>query len=155
MEAYQTEVFTILAVLVFVLASYLGYLMSRLKLQKQVMHLRDKQLQEERAKRIESIRESLRIISLAVIQEQCEISEGCIRIKKLLDQLEDLKKQVGLSVIDDLYGKIEHFAILEERKNLSKQEKFDQDKERFQIEDDYREQFILACKELYNGLRVQ
>lgn len=151
-QEYQVFIFTLLAVVVFVLATYLGFLINKLRLQKKMNELREKELEQLRAQREQSLVESVQIIARAVINEQCEISEGCIRIKKLLELL-DYDIQGPMSAIDQLYLELEGFAYLDERDALSKQEKFDQDRKRFGVEDKWEKDFKSACEALLKNMQ--
>lgn len=145
----QIIIFTFLAVIVFVLGTYLGFLINKVKLQKKMNDLRDQEIEQLRREREQSIKESIEILARAVINEQCEISEGCIRIKKL-SEIIDFNISSELYVINKMYEEIKHFPILEERNTLSKQEKFNQDKKRFSIEDKYSAEIKMACKRILN-----
>lgn len=141
----QIIIFSLLAVTVFVLATYLGFLINKVKLQNKMNELRDREIEQLRKQREQSIKESIEILARAVINEQCEISEGCIRIKKL-SEIIDFNISDDLNIINNLYEEIKHFPILDERNILSKQEKFDQDKQRFAIEDKYSVEVKKACQ---------
>lgn len=145
MQDYQTFIFTFLAIVVFILATYLGFLVNKLKIQKKVSKLHQLELDKLKQERELSIKESIAILSRAVINEQCEVSEGCIRIKKLLEIIEvDIDPSL-IEPIESMYEQIKEFAILDERNALSKQEKYRQDKKRFAIEDRYQLQVKEAC----------
>jgi hypothetical protein len=141
----QVTIFSILAVIVFVLATYLGFLLNKIRIQKSINQANQQQLEKLKQDRENSVKESLEIIAKAVIQKQCEISEGCIRIKKLMDSIDMYQGFDGHEVFDKMYDEIKDFAILEERKKLTKQEKFTQDNQRFAIEKRYETQISHAC----------
>lgn len=148
----QIFLFSTLSVVVFVLATYLGFLLNKVKLQKKMNALRDQELETLRKQREQSIRESIIMIARAVVNEQCEVSEGVIRIKNLsdiigMDSLDILKS------INEMYERIKDFAILEERNSMPKQEKFNQDKKRFAIEDEYSAEVKKACKSILGYLK--
>lgn len=152
MQEYQTFIFSFLAVIVFVLATYLGFLLNKLRIQKQVNELREKELEQLRSQREMSIKESIIILSRAVINKQCEVSEGCLRIKKLLELIDIDINLSQINAIEQVYDEIKDFAYLDERNALSKQEKFNQDKKRFAIEDKYEPAVIKACQQLLASL---
>ena len=149
----QVLIFSLLSVLVFLLATYLGFLLNKLRLQKKVNDLHLLELESLRAQRQMEIKDSLGIIARAVINKQCELSEGCIRIKKLMDEIE-LNSSIdeGLEPFERMYEELKDFAYLDARSRLSNQEKFNQDKKRFRIEDDYEAQILDACKVLLETL---
>lgn len=141
-------IYFILGLVVFALSVYLGVLVNKLRIQKvYIKKARQQQLEKEQ-KRMDYISDSLRIISLAVTQDQCEISEGCIRIKKLLDEIEQFRELEQLSYINVAYEDFKQFPFLEDRKSLSKQEKFKQDNKRFLFEEQHMHGVKDACSEL-------
>lgn len=148
MQPLSIIIFVVLGVVAFGLAVYLGILVNKLRQQKKAEEEVLNYIAEKNQKKIEDINESLRIIALAVIQDQCEVSEGCIRIKKLIDLSEELKDEASLSYIHTAYLDFEQFPFLEERKKLSKQEKFRQDNRRFDLEKKHMESFKAACEKL-------
>lgn len=141
----QILIFTFLSVIVFILATYLGFLLNKIRIQKKIDELRLKEIEQLRLQREQSILESVRILAKAVLTQQCEVSEGCIRIKNLLDAI-SFEMSDSLKPINDLYDEIKHFDYLDARNKLSKQERFNQDKERFKIEDRHAPNFKNACK---------
>ncbi|MBU3020202.1 DUF2489 domain-containing protein [Aestuariibacter sp. A3R04] len=90
--------------------------------------------------RIANITESIIVIGKAMQQQQCDLSEGAIRICKLLNALplqSPPDYRGNFPHIHKLFVEISGFAILEERKKLSATEKRKQDTAREQIESDY------------------
>lgn len=90
--------------------------------------------------RIANITESVIVISKAMQQQQCDLSEGAIRICNLLNALplqSPPDYRSDFPHIHKLFVEISGFAVLEERKKLSSAEKRKQDKAREQIESDY------------------
>lgn len=152
-EDNQILVFSLLAVVVFVLSTYLGFLYNKLRMQKKYIELKEIEYKEAIEKRESSIKESLFQISRAVINDQCEVSEGCIRITKLKEIIPSLEEIEELKVFNHMFSEIEKFPYLEARDELSKQEKFKQDNERFAIEDKYRDRIKQGCKDLLEAIK--
>lgn len=148
MQESSTLILSILAVIAFVLAIYLGVLVNKLRHQKKEQQKLKALLEQKDRERLEHINESLRIIALAVTQDQCEVSEGCIRIKKLIDLIDTLKNHPELVYFHSAYIDFEQFPFLEERKKLSKQEKFKQDNLRFELEQKHNSQIKESCHSL-------
>lgn len=78
-------------------------------------------------------------------QQQCELSEGAIRICNLLNALPlasppDFRQK--FPHIHALFIAVSGFAVLEERKKLSKQEKRKQDAAREQIESEHESKVL-------------
>lgn len=153
MQENMKVIFIILAIIVFLLSIYLGFLLNKLKIQKKLNEESKKQLEEFTIKREASIKESILILCRAVINKQCEVSEGCLRIKKLMELIDIEVELYEFGSIEKMYEQIKDFAILDERNALSKQEKFNQDKKRFSIENEYAEDVKKACKELLAALQ--
>jgi hypothetical protein len=77
--------------------------------------------------------ESIRLISLAMQQEQCALSEGCIRLTVLLDHLilpdnPDLPRLYA--AIHDMHERIKHMPTHDARKSYPRQTIEDMDEER-------------------------
>lgn len=98
-----------------------------------------------RAGRTAKIKESVILIAKAMEQQQCELSEGAIRICNLLNALPlasppDFRQK--FPHIHALFIAVSGFAVLEERKKLSKQEKRKQDAAREQIESEHESKVL-------------
>jgi len=101
-----------------------------------------------------SLVESLRVLARTMIDGQLEYSEGCIRIKVLLDHLDaSLHKRSEFKVFEVLYLATEHMPTHEERKKVDKRfiEKMDQ--QRFELEKQHREEILQAAKALLSYLQ--
>ena len=158
MISSTSVVFSVMSLVVLVLAIYLGFLLSELKKQKKHKEKIQSELDSRRRKRDAGIYESLRIISLATIQDQCEVSEACIRIYKLLSLLDNFSFKPEYEIFNEMYDELKDFAYLEKRDQLSKQERFEQDGKRFAIENNHRDAFLESCKVLHehvNALTLQ
>jgi hypothetical protein len=95
--------------------------------------------------RISSITESVILIAKAMEQQQCDLSEGVIRIVNLLNAL-PLNEPPDFKAIYPqtyaLFVEISGFAVLEARQKLSKQERRKQDQVREQIESEYESKVL-------------
>ncbi|MCU7553627.1 DUF2489 domain-containing protein [Alteromonas sp. ASW11-19] len=146
---------TILAVIAVVTTLALGFYAGRLMYQ---LKLQTARHQAARDKRIGTITESILTISMAMEQQQCELSEGVIRIVNLLNALPVDPKpdyRAKFPHLHDLFVAVSGFAILDERKKLSKAEKRKQDKAREQIESEHESQVLAelpAVKEYCHAL---
>lgn len=127
------------------LGFYAGNLLFKLRRQTQLQT-------QARHKRIESIEESIRTIALAMQQQQCNLSEGVIRLVNLLEAI-PVKRTVSYETkfpaVHKLYANIQHFPTHEARNQLTKAERRRQDREREQVESEFETDVI---KEL-DGLR--
>lgn len=112
------------------LAFYAGSLLFKLRVQQQ---LRIKKTQQ----RVDNILESIQTIAKALEQQQCNLSEGCIRLYHLLEALPvkdkpDFSKQfTGLYA---LYNLVKDLPTHEARKAQNKQETKQQDLQREELE---------------------
>ena len=103
--------------------------------------------QELWLKRRANMIESIHLIAMAIEQDQVEHSEGCIRIKGLLDHVKpELLQQPDFEVFQIMYEKTEHMPTHEARRQADRRLIRKLDKERFALEDKYREQVQAAAK---------
>jgi flagellar basal body-associated protein FliL len=118
------------AIIIIALGIYAGKMLFMLKQQK----LRQ---QNARNKRVESMVQSIQTIAFAMQQQQCNYSEGAIRICSLLRAL-PIKNIPDYALtfphLHSLFDKVKDFPTHEERNALSKQERRQQDKLREQFE---------------------
>lgn len=109
--------------------------------------LKQQGIRQDKAKnsRISSITESVILIAKAMEQQQCDLSEGVVRIVNLLNALPlneppDFKATYPHTYA--LFVEISGFAVLEARQKLSKQERRKQDQAREQIESEYESKVL-------------
>lgn len=105
--------------------------------------------EQDTLERMKYLEESIWEISKATLQYQVELSEAVIRIKKLLDLI-DIPESIRyrMDPINKMYLEISKFSILDERKKLSSKVIFEQDQERYKIEDFYKDQVFICLSEL-------
>ncbi len=119
-----------------VLAAFAFFLFKRLK---RFESRQSKQLDDRR----EHWNESARIVALAVVQGQCEPSEGCLRLRYILAQLGESRE-----LLESMGDELSSFATHKERKQLSMQERHKQDQHRFMIEEKYSGDLKILCREI-------
>lgn len=122
--------------LCFVLAAIAIFLYLRLR---RVQAAQNQKIEE----RLDYWRESARIVALAVVQEQCDLSEGCLRLRYILNQLGDTR--VTLEAMGE---ELAPFATHKARQSLALEERFKQDQQRLMIEDKYRVELLDLCREV-------
>jgi|GEM_PF-111423 hypothetical protein len=94
-----------------------------------------RQLQQQRR---DSMIKSIRILARSIEEEQVEPSEGCIRIKGLLDHVApELLTQKPYNVFQTLYEKTEHMPTHESRRQADPKLISRLDEERFALEAEY------------------
>jgi hypothetical protein len=112
------------------LVFYAGSLIFKLRMQQK---LRDQKTQQ----RIDNISQSIQTIAKALEQQQCNLSEGCIRLFHLLEALplkdkpDFSKKFTGLYT---LYAHVQDLPTHDDRKAQSKKEIKHQDLQREELE---------------------
>ena len=112
------------------LAFYAGSLLFKLKAQQQ---LKDKTTEQ----RIIKISESIQTIALAIEQQQCNLSEGCIRLFHLLEALPVLDKPNYSELYPNLhalYNEVKDLPTHEARQAQSKFKTRQQDFQREEME---------------------
>ena len=97
--------------------------------------------QQQRAHTIESVQ----VLAKCMLEDQVELSEGCFRIKVLLDSLApELYTQEPYKVFNTMYEGLHHMPTHEARKQTDKRFIYKLDKQRFALEDQHREQILQA-----------
>ncbi|HEY5718472.1 MAG TPA: DUF2489 domain-containing protein [Motiliproteus sp.] len=66
------------------------------------------------------LEESVKVIASGIRDEQCEVVEGCIRLKKLLDHLAPyLHEHPSFAIFNQVYEQTKHVPMLEAWKQLT------------------------------------
>jgi hypothetical protein len=94
---------------------------------------------------------SIQTIAFAMHQQQCDLSEGVIRICRLLeamplDPLPDYQNHYP--AVHALFDKVKNYPTHEQRNALSKKERRAQDKEREQFESEAESAILLEAEKL-------
>lgn len=143
----------ILAVLIVLsLAGYAIYLWGKVNNQQALEKELRKQAEQEKKARFERIIESIEVIAQAMRTEQCDLSEGVLRLKPLLDVLG--QKLTNYSAMWALYELVQDMAILEERKTLKRNERMRQDLAREAKEAELFEQIQAECRQLIEDIKT-
>lgn len=121
------------------LAIYAAYLHIQLKSKQQAAQIKDQEerklAQENLDKRNNNIIKDIRFIAQALVTEQCEITEGVLRIHHLADALDsDIMQQQIFSTLHQHFNACKSMAIKETYKDLTKKQRFQQDQQRFRLE---------------------
>lgn len=120
------------------LAFYAGSLLFKLRAQQSLRNHKTKQ-------RIENISESIQTIAKALEQQQCNLSEGCIRLFHLLEALPIKNKpdySNQFSGIYSLFNQVKDLPTHEVRKAQSKNETKQQDLKREKLESQLKSQIL-------------
>lgn len=101
----------------------------------------------------EKLRESIRILCSSMIDDQVEISEGCMRVKILLDHLDArLHHDEVLGIFNQVYDRLESMPRFKERKTVNRKILDKLDQTRFSVEDEYRDRVLTACRALLSEM---
>ncbi|TRW48787.1 DUF2489 domain-containing protein [Aliidiomarina halalkaliphila] len=114
------------------LSVYAGMLLTRLRSQNNAMRAAE-------GKRLHYLHESIETIAKAMQQDQCPLSEGCIRIAVLLDNLPEAERAgfpERFPAIHAMYERIKHMPTHDARKDYPKKEirKLDLEREGYEVE---------------------
>ncbi len=135
-----------------VIAGLVYIIRGQLQSQRRARQLHDELLADVESKaqaQRDHLLESVRVISLAMQDEQCELAEGCIRLKKLLDHLAPhLHEHEDFCIINQMYEQTRHMPILEEWKKLKIRQRFELTREREGLEKQHRTAILAAASKL-------
>ncbi len=126
------------------LTLYAGYLLYQLYRQTQ-------RQRAARQSRIDKITESIQTIALAVSQQQCDLSEGSIRLCILLDAIPILPQpdyRGSYPALHALYDKVKDMPTHEARKQQDKREKLKMDLQRGEWEAELESAILDEVKRL-------
>jgi hypothetical protein len=145
------------SIIILVLAFYAGILIKRINIQKAQLLKAESEKQQEVAlkkqQRNDNICESIRFISRATTQKQCNVSEAAIRLSVLLETLL-IEPKINIDkdypAISALFEKVKDFATHNERKNMDKKLLKQQDKQRKIFEDEFEDAIIKEAQSLEN-----
>lgn len=135
MNDYWLIALVVATIIIASLAFYAGALLKQLSAQKKAQQQAEIAQQQALAKHDLKVLASAKIIVKAMQEEQCDFSEGCWRLSVLLDSLKlssELAQQ--FPTIFKLYNEIKHLSILDDRKQLDKKQRMQQDYQRMKIE---------------------
>lgn len=152
---YIVILFIFLTLVVFGLGIYLGMLLAKLKQQNIQTQQMKKVLELNLKEREQFLKDSILIIARASINQQCELSEACIRLWKLLENYPEVANKPEYAIIERMYQDLQEFAYLEDRDKLTAKERFDQDKKRFKVEDKYRSEMVKSLNLLIAQFSVE
>jgi hypothetical protein len=130
----------IASLIISALAIYAAKLLWQLKKQTDEIKIAQQQQQAELNAKDHKTLTSVALIVRAMQVDQCELSEGCWRLSVLLNALKtSTDHQQKFPAIFGLYNSIKHMAILDQRKDLTKQQRMKEDFERMKFEAQYQD----------------
>ena len=93
--------------------------------------------------------DSIRIISRSIFDGQCPMTEGCIRLKVLIDNYSpQLHQHPELHIVELIYSKTSHIPTLDAWKRLSPKEKLPLQQEMKSLEQRYSDDILTAARYL-------
>lgn len=126
----------------------LGYLISLLfKIRKQ-KHL----IQQAYQQRLERLQESIVIIAKAMLRDECNHSEGVLRLKPLLEAYGKIQLN-AFPAMYQLYLTVREMPIKEERQALAKKERRQLDRTRESTEAKLEQQIKSELPQLLEGIK--
>lgn len=131
------------------LGGYALYLYLKLRTQKTEREQQQEVLIGELKERHEHYRNSIRVISSAIVAKQVSLTEGAIRISMLVSQLDiSESEKADYQVFFQLTEATAHIPILDEWKKLNTLQKRGYDQEREALEDTFREFIENAARKI-------
>ncbi len=135
----------VIAVLLFVIYRQLRSQRQQRQTEQQLLDDMQAQAQKQR----DHVTESIRVISSAMQDEQCELAEGCIRLKVLLDHIAPyLHEHEDFCIINEMFEATKHMPILEEWKKLKIKQRFQLTQEREGLELRHKAKILAAASKL-------
>jgi hypothetical protein len=99
-----------------------------------------KTLDQNLTKKREKLSQDIRFIAQAMLSNQCEMTEGCMRLKVLLDLIDQrYTHHPKLQQLQAFYNLVSHFPTHQAYKALTKAERLRFDAERFALEAQHKE----------------
>lgn len=136
-------------IILLILSAVAGYYLLKLRKAKQLQAQQMQQNQDAWQKHRNELASDLHFIANSMLQGQCEITEGCLRIVVLMDRLDDeLQHKPEFKTIQAHFAQTINMPTHAAYKALSKKEQFKQDKLRFSLEEQHKEQVLLEVKTL-------
>lgn len=137
--------YSIAGIIISTLVAYALILL--IKLQRQIKKRDQLIVQREQNKREKNtnVLSSILLISRAILEKQCDLSEGCWRLSVLIESLPEyeVRLKAQIPAIFNLYNQIKHMPILDARKTLSKKETLSLDLQRMGIEQELEKQVLI------------
>ncbi|RRJ84048.1 DUF2489 domain-containing protein [Aestuariirhabdus litorea] len=151
MSESATELFVLLGTLVIIgLSIYACYLWRQ-------VYLNTRRIRELQQQQRQQLMEAIQIISLSMERQELNPTEGCIRLKVLLEKLDpELLQSPEYRVIEQIYERSRGFATHQARRALPSQERRHQDEAREALEAELKQEVhnaVLALRGLATAYR--
>lgn len=137
------------------LAFYAGQLLYKLSAQKKLIVKKQaeqqQKLKQSRLKRNAKLADSIHLIARAMHEQQCEFSEGCLRIWVLMSQYgfeDEQDLTTKYSGIYKMYQVVKEMPTHDARKKYTKKEIFKLDTARWCAEETHKDEIIADCAKI-------
>jgi len=111
------------------------------------------QKEAQQAEQRTYLTDSIKVITMAMLDDQVELSEGCIRVKVLIDHLDAAMHELDdFKIFDIMYRATEHMPTHDARKQVDKNFINKLDQQRFALEQKHRVSIRKASKALLVSL---
>lgn len=101
------------------------------------------------AERQQSMVDSIKVLAMAIEQDQVEYSEACLRIKGLLDHVEPaLLEQSPYRIFQQIHDRIQHMPTHKARQDTDRKFVEKMDQERFALEQEHADSIRRAATAL-------
>ncbi len=109
---------------------------------------RSQEAQRQSTQRASAI-ESIHVLARCLVDKQVDLSEGCIRIRVLLDHVApELLESPTFQVFHEIYAGLEHMPTHEARKQTDKRFVHKMDMQRFKLERENEDRILEAARKL-------
>ena len=149
------------AIIIAGLAFYAGQLLYKLSAQKKLIAKKQaeqkQKLAASRLKRNAKLADSIHLIARAMKEDQCEFSEGCLRVWVLMSQygFEDERDlTIQYPGIYKMYQVVKEMPTHDARKKYSKKEIFKQDTARWRAEESYSDEIKADCFKIISEFKA-
>ncbi|MCE8015028.1 DUF2489 domain-containing protein [Halomonas sp. MCCC 1A17488] len=111
--------------------------------------------EEELRRAHENCLANLEIVASSLLQEQVDVTEGAWRCKLLLDILDpSLIERPGFQAFGEVYARTRHLHTHSARKQLAPRERMREDRERLEVEAEWRQPVLAAAEEILRFRRA-
>jgi hypothetical protein len=143
MNSYWPYAIIIAVIIIGALSFYAVKLLRQLAKQKKLQQQAELAREQAHASHDHKVFTSVHIITRAMKEEQCDLSEGCWRLSVLLASLKlSSKLELQFPAIFKLYNGIKHLSILDGRKQLDKSQRMKQDYQRMTLEAELHSEIV-------------
>lgn len=139
----------IFSLLSLVLIGVIFHISRKMRSKKQAVQQQQRQHEQIALDNKRYLIDSIRVIARSILDKQCPMIEGCIRLKVLIDNYApQLHQQDEVQIIELIYAKTAHIPTLKGWKALSKVEKQAFQSEMDSLEQGHASQILSAAQYL-------